>query len=71
MPVLAGRAPGEYDRADVRVEQPLESKRIAMDTVDWVALGLLALHVLLALAAAVYVSVNRKPSSAIALIELR
>lgn len=37
-----------------------------MDTIDWVALGLLALHVLLALAAAVYVSMNRNPSSAIA-----
>ena len=37
-----------------------------MDTIDWVAWGLAALHVLLALAAAVYVSVNRKPSSAIA-----
>lgn len=37
-----------------------------MDTIDWVSLGLLALHVLLALAAAVYVSMNRNPSSAIA-----
>ena len=37
-----------------------------MDTIDWVALGLLALHVMLALAAAVYVSMNRNPSSAIA-----
>jgi cardiolipin synthase A/B len=64
--VIAVRPAGEYDRADVRVEQPLESKRIAMDTIDWVALGLAALHVLLVLAVAVYVSVNRKPSSAIA-----
>ena len=36
-----------------------------MDTIDWVALGP-ALHVLLALAVAVYVSMNRNPSSAIA-----
>jgi small-conductance mechanosensitive channel len=64
--VIAVGPLGEYDHADVRVEQPLESKRIAMDTIDWVALGLAALHVLLALAVAVYVSVNRKLSSAIA-----
>ena len=37
-----------------------------METIDWVALGVVARHVLLALAAAVYLSVNRKPSSAIA-----
>jgi cardiolipin synthase len=39
-----------------------------METIDWVALGVAALHVLLALAVAVYLSVNRKPSSAIAWI---
>src|SRR3954466_11112663 len=37
-----------------------------MATIDWLALGLAALHVLLALAVAVYLSVTRKPSSAIA-----
>ena len=37
-----------------------------METIDWLALGFAALHVLLALAVAVYLSVNRKPSSAIA-----
>jgi hypothetical protein len=61
VPVLAGRGPGEYDRADVRVGHPLESKRIAMGTIDWVTLGLVVLHILLALAAAVYLSVNRNP----------
>src|SRR3954464_6100947 len=37
-----------------------------METVDWLAWGLGALPVLVALAVAVYLSLTRKPSSAIA-----
>ena len=56
------------DRFGTRESRALESKKVAMETIDWVALGVAALHVLLALAVAVYLSVNRKPSSAIAWI---
>jgi cardiolipin synthase A/B len=45
--------------------QPVSGGGVVLD-IDWLGLSLLIIHVTLALIAAIYVSANRKPSSAIA-----